>query len=293
LKVDPFLADRLHTLFWEPRGRSLETSNETISVEEILTLVRDYEKQSYPLPPLLGSETEQFRRSLYVLIKKAVYDGKNSRGRHLNTIITHAKQNYSHITWASFNWDCIFEASFYYSSGDVYTRSNPRVGIDLLNWRNCHGKHVFLKLHGGINWWYQDNHIHYLPFGSQPDLNQRWQAYEDGQAEGMPVILEPSYYKYEDPVYQHLKPQWTIFVENLLLADIVLVIGYSLPDADPEARLALSLGFQSNPKSKFLVIDRSDQICLKYERLFGTGRVRVVPRSLEDIDMPAILAELG
>jgi hypothetical protein len=117
LQKDAFLYQKLNELFWSPRGMTLDTSHLSLSVEEILTLVRDYEFQAYGAPTLLGEEAERFKRSLYVLIKKAVYDGKSTRGEFLNLIIDFARRKFNHVTWASFNWDCIFEASFYYSSG--------------------------------------------------------------------------------------------------------------------------------------------------------------------------------
>src|SRR3972149_3061357 len=119
LKKDKDLLGRLETLFWRPRGINLESSHEGLTVEEILTLVRDSENQIYGLPPILEpTELASFRRSLYVLIKKAVYDGKSTTRRLLNPLLEFTRRNFSKITWASFNWDCTFESSFYYSSGD-------------------------------------------------------------------------------------------------------------------------------------------------------------------------------
>ena len=110
--------------------------------------------------PQIGEDTERFRRSLYVLIKKAVYDGKNTQGRHLNPVIKFGSDHFDQVTWASFNWDCLFEASFYYSSGpNSLARHNPNVVINLLNWRHSASCHTFLKLHGGINWWYEGGNI--------------------------------------------------------------------------------------------------------------------------------------
>jgi hypothetical protein len=284
LQRDTFLYEKLNELFWSPRGITLDTSHLSLSVEEILTLVRDYEFQAYGAPPLLGEEAERFKRSLYVLIKKAVYDGKSTRGGFLNPIIQFARRTFRHVTWASFNWDCIFEASFYYSSGPHrYYRSNPHLIVNLNNWRNPHNKHLFLKLHGGINWWYDNGAIYYLPFGMQPDLDQRWQEYEENRATGTPVILEPSYYKYEDPIYQHLKIQWQRFVEELLEADVVIILGYSLPEADIEARKVLSIGFQGNPNARYIVINRSEWACERYKRIFGATRSICVQESIEDV----------
>src|SRR5687767_15135689 len=75
LKENDFLRSKLESLIWKPRDLDLESSHQGPTVEEILTLARDSEKQAYGLSPILNSgELKQFRRSLYVLIKKAVYD---------------------------------------------------------------------------------------------------------------------------------------------------------------------------------------------------------------------------
>lgn len=284
LENDSFLRGKLLDLFWRPRGCDLTTSHLSLSVEEILTLVRDHEKQTYGAPQILEDESERFRRSLYVLIKKAVYDDKHSRGSYLNPILAFARERFSNVTWASFNWDCVFEASFYYSSSAIsFERSNPKVVVDLRNWwGNSFSSHTFLKLHGGINWWYEDNALRYLPFGASPDLNEKWAAFERGEGRGWPVILEPSYYKYQDPVYEHLLVQWHYFVQRLLDADLVVILGYSLPEADSEARRALSIGFQSNRTAKFVVVNCADWTCDRYEHLFGTERLWTIRSSLED-----------
>ena len=283
LKKDPFLHMKLQDLFWGPRGFNLDTSHLSLTVEEILTIVRDSDQQDYKAPPLLGTEADHFRKSLYVLIKRAVYDGKSSDGRCLNPLIEFARKNFKQTTWASFNWDCIFEASFYYSScPDPRGRYNPQVVIDLHNWHNSYGNHLFLKLHGGVNWWFEDGNIVYLPWGAQPDLDSRWQGYEQGKVGGHPVILEPSFYKYEDAVFALLIPQWQRFVESLLGADIVVIVGYSLPEADVETRRALTIGFQGNTTARYVVINSSEWACNRYTRILGRARLRCEQATIED-----------
>jgi hypothetical protein len=241
---------------------------------------------------LLGNDSERFVRSLYVLIKKAIFDGKGTRGRYLNSLISAARRRFQSRTWASFNWDCVFEASYYYQSGPHYLfRHNPRVVVELDNWNNRNVADTFLKLHGGINWWYDNGQITYLPFARGGLLNPKWAEYERGEATGQPVILEPSYYKYADQMYDLLRGQWDHFVHALLEADAVVVIGYSLPEADSEARRALTLGFQSNPTARWLVIDRKKWVCERYERLFGPDRLQTLCVDLADVrdDAAAIL----
>jgi hypothetical protein len=284
LSEDTFLDNQLQELFWAPCGATLETSHESLTVEDILTILRDSEKQSYDMPLLLGPDLDQFRKSLYILIKKAIYDGKSSQGRHLNEWIEYFGSNFERVTWASFNWDCIFESSFYYCSGDTGTRKNPNVVVRLENWFSSSTNHTLLKLHGGINWWYGGRNIEYLPFGREPTLTERWQAYSDDLARGHPVILEPSFYKYDDPVYRLLETQWDVFVRALLEADVVVILGYSLPEGDAKARTALMLGFQSNLQSKWLIVNRDLDVCTRYGRLFGAKRVTTFEKTLQEFN---------
>jgi hypothetical protein len=285
LDRDEFLRTKLNEIFWAPRGLTLDTSERGPNVEEILTMLRDSERQTYGLAKLLGDELPRFRRALYVLIKTAVYDGKSSQGRHLNPLIQFARANFSSMTWATFNWDCVFESSFYYSSGtDGWTRSNPEIVIPLGNWRNTRGRHRLLKLHGGINWWFENNAVTYLPFGYATDLHQRWNEYARDAAPGHPVILEPSAYKYQDPIYEILKPQWNSFVQSLVEADCVIVIGYSLPSMDQDARTAITLAFQQNTAAKWLIINHNAAVCDHYTRLLGSRRVTCLPISLQEFN---------
>jgi len=146
----------------------------------------------------------------------------------------------------------MFEAAFWYSSGDPGSyRANPSLVVSLEGWSgNTSSRHTFLKLHGAINWWYENKQLSYLRFTPNSALDAKWQAYQAGQTGGQPVILEPSYYKYSGEMYDLLKKQWQHFVDALVDADVVIVIGYSLPEADSQARAAISLGFQWNRQSR-------------------------------------------
>ncbi len=295
LREDPFLHDRLQEIFWGPRGHKLESSNSTVTVEDILTILRDYETYGPSIPSPLGADVDRFRRSLYVLIKKAVYDAKSSSGGDLNPLLQYARQTFESTTWASFNWDCIFEASFYYSSGDPVpgARLNPSLVVPVRNWRNWTMSHTFLKLHGGVNWWFDGTASSYLQFRGSPELDTRWAEYARGNAAATPVILEPSCYKYDDPVFKLLKPQWDRFVTDLIAADLVFIIGYSLPESDAMARTALTVGFQSGKTdARWVVINRNGDVCSRYTRLFGAVRLKTYSIPLEEFsrDIPGNLA---
>jgi hypothetical protein len=211
--------------------------------------------------------------------------GRVAKVVYLNQWIDHFGDNCDEVTWASFNWDCIFESSFYYCSGDSgLNRKNPHVAVKLRNWFSSPTHHTLLKLHGGINWWYTGAHIEYLPFGAQPTLTTRWDEYAEGRAAGHPVILEPSCYKYDDPVYSLLEGQWDFFVRKLFEANTVVILGYSLPEADAKARMALMMGFQSNRDSRWMVVNPDANVCNRLSRLFGNKRLSIFPISLQDFN---------
>ena len=65
------------------------------------------------------------------------------------------------------------------------------------------------------------------------------------------------------------------------------VIGYSLPEADSQARALISLGFQWNRTARWLVIDESAYTCARYEHLIGTRQLVSLPIKLEDLN-PAL-----
>ena len=259
---------RLSEIFWAPRGHTVDTSDQSLSIEEMLTILRDWEQEPTCCEGLDANIASALRRNLYVLIQRAVFEGKSTKPQHLNALIDLMTNKVDRVTWASFNWDCVFEASFWYCR-----RGNPRLAIGLDNWRATSRKNEFLKLHGGINWWKIGGQPRYLPFGRGGELTTKWTEYADNQADGEPVILEPSVYKYRDENYELLK-QWDTFIERLCAADYVLILGYSLPEADSQARSKITVAFQVNPHCKWLLVDPADETCRRYGRLLGRDALK-------------------
>ena len=277
LRNNAWLTQQLHEIFWNPRGHDLSTSEESLTVEEMLTILRDWELETTIPCKLNPDDLARFRKSIYVLIYKALFEGKSSSSEHLNKLIEFCKGHFEKTTWASFNWDCIFEASYWYSSAPWgFRRSNPTLVVDIKNWYNGRASQCYLKLHGSINWWYGNGELTYLRFGSGGALERHWENYRTAAAPSMhPVILEPSYYKYSDKLYELLEPQWHVFLQSLVEADHVLVIGYSLPNADSQARCKMLTAFQANPRSLWGVIDPNPDTLTRYRRLFGESRLKV------------------
>ncbi|MDM7911875.1 MAG: hypothetical protein QUS09_02145, partial [Methanotrichaceae archaeon] len=277
------LHDMLKRFFWNPRGHSIDTAEKCLNIEQMLTLLKDLEKAKLLPTDFSEDDLHYFRRALNVLIKKAVYDGKHTKQEHLNPLIHIFDKTFDHTTWASFNWDCIFEASFWYSRpwGGPGSRSNPSLAIDVENWRYGTTRHHYLKLHGGINWWLINDKITYVRWGKVGTLDKIWGDYDkDPEMPHRPVILEPSFYKYDDSLHKQLQPQWDFFLARLLEAQSVLIVGYSLPEMDVNARSKILTGFQANDASRWLVVNSNEPTCDLYGRLLGNRRLATQPISL-------------
>lgn len=292
LENHPHFANLLHDVFWEPRGHDINTAHESINVEDMLTILRDWEEEEDAPNPPDALQVERTRKHLYLLIERAVHRGKSSNnGRHLNPFIRYCRNNYDRTTWASFNWDCMFEASYWYSSDHRPPqmgghRENPRLAIDVGRWQGGQSSvdfergHELLKLHGSVSWWLvpievpeERKVIRSYRFGN--DVRDKFDEYEETQDPAeRPVILEPSFHKYDDIRYtEYLAPQWQRLLIRLSEADVVIIIGYSLPPADSLARSKFLTGFQINPEAQWLVVNPDPEVLARYRRLFGRERL--------------------
>jgi NAD-dependent SIR2 family protein deacetylase len=281
LRRDTTLQTWLQRVFWEPRGYSAANSDRSLTIEEMLTIIRDWQGEDKDAADL--KDVDDIRRRLYVLIYHAVYFNKSSSKAHLNGLIDTLRLSFKQITWASFNWDCIFESSYWYNSGTPQpgTRSNPHLVIRLAGWHDPgFARNTYLKLHGSVNWWLVNGTPTYLRWASYGDLAEKWKQLEREETADRPIILEPSAYKYEDPIYQSLKPQWEEFSKRLGEADCVLVLGYSLPDNDPQSRCKILTSFQVNQGCRWAVVDPGTEARAKYERLLGSQRLVTFDQSL-------------
>jgi len=85
LKRDGKLHDWLQRVFWEPRGHSVTTSDKSLTVEEMLTIIRDWQSEDKDAEDL--KDIDDIRRRLYVLIYHAIYVNKSSDKAHLNGLM--------------------------------------------------------------------------------------------------------------------------------------------------------------------------------------------------------------
>src|SRR5690242_19357791 len=87
LKVRRKALKSLNELFWAPRGHSIDTSDQSLTIEEMLTILRDWEQEPTCRDDLNAKDAAYLRRILYVVIQRAVFVGKSSSGKHLNDLI--------------------------------------------------------------------------------------------------------------------------------------------------------------------------------------------------------------
>jgi len=92
LSTDAVLRQRLEEIFWQPRGHTLQTSDQSLTIEEMLTILRDWEQEECLAARPDKGMLHDFRTRLYVLIYNAVFAGKSSKSAHLNPLIGRVAQ---------------------------------------------------------------------------------------------------------------------------------------------------------------------------------------------------------
>lgn len=288
---------------WQPRGITAGEYWKGLNLEEVLTLLRQWRftpkpkggKRDNPQSPLNHSKNTKIQRQLLGCVYRAVHEGKSGRsgtGRYdYNTLIKLADSEFDEVTWATFNWDALLEQAFYYT---FYNQKRlPSCHTDLLGWDGADIKHRLLKLHGSVTWFYDiGGNVSYIPWGvtqSRGDqVGEHWCAYLTSVADApRPMIAEPSFFKHEDLVERpFLLKQWEMFDEAIAEANLVLIIGYSMPDGDAMAKQSLLTAVERETISKFVVVDpdvtwASDGVTRieagvmnRYRRILGSPRLR-------------------
>jgi len=261
--------------------KQLREELQTTNVEKILTAVLD-EKTNYRI-----ENKEEFKKRIHIFLKHSVYGNISGvrRSNHLKPFFEYCKdKQFIHTAWCSFNWDCIFESAFYYSHNykNPHLEISPEVKQENFYPAVQNSNHTFLKLHGGINWWWKDSTestdstLTFLKTRSGNKVgnyvNYFWKEYEESRNDGRPAILEPITNKYEEEseIYSKLiQPQWKAFERYLRDADTIITVGYSLPDTDGEKVKSIL----ANSTSKFVVFDLRRSVYEDYKEILGQGRV--------------------
>lgn len=65
LKQDAVLRDELETIFWGPRGHTLETSEDSLTVEEMLTLLQDWAREESLDNRPKREQLEDFKKTVH------------------------------------------------------------------------------------------------------------------------------------------------------------------------------------------------------------------------------------
>jgi hypothetical protein len=294
--------DFLERYVWAPRGIAESERWRSLNLEEVLTMLRLWENDNQS--PINFAKNRKYQRQLLGCVYQSVFVGKTDNGcRDYNNLIWQCEEAYDEVTWSSFNWDAKLEQAFYYLFLRVLGASErfPRCHPPPDGWDGSNPKHLLLKLHGSVTWFCDGKgRVCYRHFGDKTDGNETrmaWDAFLTGQDGAFePMIAEPSFLKHERiRATDFFCEQWREFDRKLATADLVLIVGYSLPDGDAMAKQSLLTAVARNPGARYLIIDpdRSGQVMPRYERVLGPNRMVVHQMTLSQfLANPATLDTL-
>ena len=188
----------------------------------------------------------------------------------------HLAPTFSFIT---FNYDLLLDFAFNYVGldYDYWISSDPN--LDSI---------PMLKLHGSINWAicsvcneivpFMVNEAHfnlrpgmakvYYDMGSKLSFKKHC----DSALEGPPVLVPPTWDK--GSYHTQISSVWKKSAEELASAEMVIIIGYSLPEADLFFRYLFALGTQSKTLIRHLLVfnpDTDGSVGERFRRLIGGG----------------------
>lgn len=135
------------------------------------------------------------------------------------------------------------------------------------------------KLHGSLGWAYDDLRDQiifvemphyfcgYTGLFCEGDLITANASWDKGT-----TFIEPSYIKQFDRPF--ILEIWHKALQAIQQSNELIIIGYSLPEADSAARIFLSTGVRNSQLSSITVVDRSSMVINKFEKLFGRNIVR-------------------
>jgi hypothetical protein len=286
------LREFMEEFIWGPRGVDIGAADSCLNIEEVLTLLREWERAA--IPPINVNRNLEVQKQLLSCVHKAVYTGKGHShpSLPLNRLVRWCDANSDQVTWATFNWDVKLEQAFWYEMESIPDKPLrlPSCHPNVLDWDGRNEKHYLLKLHGSVSWFkHEDESVHAIRFGAYSrgekyPIDQRWEDYMSGRTGAVPLIAEPSFYKHE--AIQRvalLWNQWEQFNERLSYdVDIVLVCGYSLPDGDALAKNAILTSVANNPDARWIVVNPNEEVLDKYQRLLGENRMTREPKYLSD-----------
>lgn len=294
----PSEADKMrsqHTKFDQQINRLMNILGNGTNLEDMLTAVTEavgISKALTDLDPLV-SELNKFRRMLYLLINNSISSESVSGSGPLVGLFEFCSR-FGHTAWCTFNWDRVLETAFYnHTKENLHLHKNGDEGIKVKDyWDNTSDCNLLLKLHGSIYWWYKGGCLYQLGYkGWAPNdetADEAWRKFEQATTTGKfsnligePAILEPSAHKYQGPVYDALKSQWDRFEKELKKANVIIIVGYSLPELDMKAKEYLESAAEFNKKARIAVFDiaKNPTVYKKYDDIFGRERVYCFPGS--------------
>jgi NAD-dependent SIR2 family protein deacetylase len=187
------------------------------------------------------------------------------------------------VSFITFNYDLSLDFAFYFNRDqvDYCFEDKPASGIPLMklhgsvNWARCTGCKALAPWH--LRAFFQTHNWNHALWGREAksvclDVGANLSKYEHcaGQrCEPDPVIVPPTWNKAE---YQQVVNIWKRASQHLSEAENVIVVGYSLPEADQFFRYLFALGTigEARPQ-RFWVVDPdpSGEVASRFQRLLG------------------------
>ncbi|HPD61323.1 MAG TPA: hypothetical protein PKV48_06160 [Thermodesulfobacteriota bacterium] len=130
------------------------------------------------------------------------------------------------------------------------------------------------KLHGSLGWGYDDLRDQiifvemphyfcgYTGLFCERNLITARASWDKGT-----TFVEPSYIKQFDRPF--ILEIWEKAFKEIRESDELIIVGYSLPEADSAARIFLATGVRNSQPSSITVVDCSSMVINKFEKLFG------------------------
>jgi hypothetical protein len=198
-------------------------------------------------------------------------------------------KSYDGMAFISLNWDILLDNAIYraYSGSEARGHEISKCRIDYccyttpIKMKNHPHKSIEVKsqgfynvkvqkLHGSLNWMHCPNcEILYYKMKEKIALWEN-EPCPNCEATLLPVIIEPTFIK--DLNNTHLKMVWHNALLDLIEADRVVFIGYSLPLADFDFRYLLKKGISKKAKIEVVLVDDHsyDGIVTNYKSFFGS-----------------------
>ncbi|MBZ5626657.1 MAG: hypothetical protein LAQ69_49450 [Acidobacteriia bacterium] len=304
--VKPHISDTLD-LYGALRAHFQITEEDLDNIENVLSISELRKLVPLPnLPALTETSTASVQRFIEAVLVKAIRLPGPESGEWVGVHFGPPQKRLLAAIWRlgqpsaiiTLNYDCILEYCSYCLGLPFTYEPNACGGVEIL------------KLHGSINWMQCSNRgceeadrVAVAPLEYRPTDKQDYGTVELNAssckscgAPQRPLIVPPTWAK--DLQHPVLRATWARALEVLAKAEVLAVVGYSLPAADPQVRQLLHAGLSSANLRQALVSVGGDELAVERWKQFFRGswrdyRLHVTNQTFDFVANSELLAVLG